>query len=156
MFRTQGKEKPYTEEVSLDGVLTEMEVDTGASLSVISEETLASVRKGPCFLLRKSTKKLKTYTGEEIPMLGVYTFSDSYKNADPRKLDIVVVKGNGPSFLGRDWLKETQLDWPEIFQLKASTTEDAELAHTRREFSDVFEDTRGTVKGTKATIFVGP
>ena len=89
-------------------------------------------------------------------MLGVYTFSDSYKNADPRELDIVVVKGNGPSFLGRDWLKEIHLDWSEIFQLKTSTTEDAELAQTLREFSEVFEDTRGTVKGTKATIFVGP
>ena len=63
MFRTQGKEKPYTVQVSLDGVLTQMEVDTGASLSVISEETLASVRKGPCFPLKKSTKKLKTHTG---------------------------------------------------------------------------------------------
>ena len=142
--------------VSLDGVLTEMEVDTGASLSVISEETLASVRKGPCFPLRKSTKKLKTYTGEEIPMLGVYTFSDSYKNADPRELDIVVVKRKGPSLFGRDWLKEIQLDWSEIFQLKASTTEEAELAHTLMEFSEVFEDTRGIVKGTKATIFVDP
>ena len=155
-FRTQDKEKPYTVQVSLDGVLTEMEVDTGASLSVISEETLASVRKGPCFLLRKSTKKLKTYTGEEIPVPGVYTFSVSYKNVEPRKLDIVAVKGNGPSLLGRDRLKEIQLDWPDIFQLKASTTEDAELTRTRREFSDVFEDTRGTVKGTKATISVDP
>ena len=148
MFRTQGREEPYAVQVSLDGVLTEMEMDTGASLSVVS--------KGPCFPLRKSTKKLKTYTGEEIPMLGVYTFSDSYKNADPRELDIVVVKGNGPSFLGRDWLKEIQLDWSEIFQLKTSTTQYTELAHTLREFSEVFEDTRGTVKGTKATIFVGP
>ena len=40
-FRTQGKEKSYTVQVSLDGVLTETEVDAGASLSVISEETLA-------------------------------------------------------------------------------------------------------------------
>ena len=96
--------------VSLDGVLTEMEVDTGESLSVISEETLASVRKGPCFSLRKSTKKLKTYKGEEIPVLGVYTFPVSYKNAETRKLDIVVVKGKGLSLLGRGWLKKIQAD----------------------------------------------
>ena len=58
--------------------------------------------------------------------------------------------------MGRDRLEEIQLDWSEIFQLKTSTTEDAELAQTLREFSEVFEDTRGTVKGTKATIFVDP
>ena len=107
MFRTQGKEKPYTEEVSLDGVLTQMEVDTGASLSVISEETLATVRIGPCFTLWKSTKKLKTYTGEEILVLGVCTFSVYYENTEPRKLDIVVVKGKGPSLWGRDWLRDS-------------------------------------------------
>ena len=156
MFRTQGKEKPYVMYVSLDGVLTEREVDTGASLSVISEETLASVRKGPCFPLWKSTKKLKTYTGEETLVLGVNTFPVSYKNVEPRKLDIVAVKGNGPSLLGRDWLKEIHLDWSEIFQLKTSTTEDAELPRTLREFSEVFENTSGTDKGTKATIFVDP
>ena len=107
MFRTQGKEKPYVMYVSLDGVLTEREVDTGASLSVISEETLATVRIGPCFTLWKSTKKLKTYTGEEILGLGVCTFSVYYENTEPRKLDILVVKGKGPSFWGRDWLRDS-------------------------------------------------
>ena len=154
MFRTQREEKPYAVQVSLDGVLTEMEVDVGESLSVISEGTLATVRIGPCFPLRKSTKKLKAYTAEEIPVLVACTFSVFYKNAETRKLDIVVVKRKGPSLLGRDWLKEIQIDWSEIFQLKTSTTEVEELAHTLGEFSEVFEDTRGTVKGTKATILV--
>ena len=88
-----------------------------------------------------------TYTEGDLQWLTNYEW---------RPFEYGVVKGNGPSFLGRDWLKEIQLDWSEIFQLKTSTTEYTELAHTLREFSEVFEDTRGTVKGTKATIFVGP
>ena len=93
MFRTQREEKPYAVQVNLDSALTEMEVDAGAFLSVISEGTLATVRIGPCFPLRKSTKKLKAYTAEEIPVLVACTFSVFYKNAETRKLDIVVVKG---------------------------------------------------------------
>ena len=121
MFRTQGKEKPYTVQVNLDSALTEMEVDAGAFLSVISEGTLATARISPCFPLRKSTKKLKTSTGEEIPVLGVCTFLVSYEYTEPRKLDIVVMKRKGPFLLGRDWLKEIQLDRSEIFQPKTNT-----------------------------------
>ena len=50
----------------------------------------------------------------------------------------------------------TELDWSEILLLKASTTENAELTQTLSEFSEAFKDTRGTVKGTKATIYVDP
>ena len=156
MFMTQGKEKPHVAHKSLDGVLTEMEVDTGASLSVTSDETLASVRKCPCFQPRKSTKKLMTYTREEILALGVCAFSVFYNNVEPRKLDIVVVKGKGLCFVMKRLVEKIQLDWSEIFLLKTSTAEDAELAQTLSEVSEVFEDTRGTVRGRTGTIFVDP
>ena len=110
-----------------------MEVDTGASLSVTSDETLASVRKCPCFQPRKSTKKLMTYTREEILALGVCAFSVFYNNVEPRKLDIVVVKGKGLCFVMKRLVEKIQLDWSEIFLLKTSTAEDAELAQTLRE-----------------------
>ena len=61
VVRTQSKEKPYLVTVELDGVPLEMEVDTGASLSVISEETLKVVRSEVCLPLQKCSRRPKTY-----------------------------------------------------------------------------------------------
>ena len=127
---------------------------TGASLTVISEEILASVKKGVRFPLRKSTKNLKTYTEEEIPVLGLCTVSIPHKNSQPKKLDTVVLKWKGPCLLGRDWLKEIQLDWLDIVLLNTSTIKDIETTQIPSELSEVFQDIRGNAKGTKATIYV--
>ena len=66
---------PYQVQLSVGGLALEMEVDTGASLSVISEGTyknLVSENKAP--LLEKSLIVLRTYTGEEVkPGRGVYS-----------------------------------------------------------------------------------
>ena len=56
--------------------------------------------------------------------------------------------------LGRDWLKEIQLDWLDIVLLNTSTIKDIETTQIPSELSEVFQDIRGNVKGTKATIYV--
>ena len=33
------------------------------------------------------------------------------------RLSLLVVTGNGPSLLGRDWLKQLKLNWGELFNL---------------------------------------
>ena len=58
-YSEQSKEKPYSVTVELDGVPLEMEVDTGASLSVISEETLKVVRSEVCLPLQICNRRLK-------------------------------------------------------------------------------------------------
>ena len=73
LFYTQGKNTsaPILVTLKIDGVSLEMELDTGATLSVISEQTyhkLFSTGKGPT--LRNITTQLTTYTGEAIEILG--------------------------------------------------------------------------------------
>ena len=48
-----------------------MEVDTGASLSIISEEMYCSLTKTPALLPTQA--RLCTYTGELLPVLGSIT-----------------------------------------------------------------------------------
>ncbi len=55
---------PIVVELELDGQRVRMEVDTGASLSVVSETTFA--RLWPGRSLEPSTVQLKTYTGEAL------------------------------------------------------------------------------------------
>ena len=65
---------PYIVHWNIAGQPLEMEVDTGASLSVISEKTygnLVSGRRAPA--LETSVVVLRTYTGEEVKPEGSCT-----------------------------------------------------------------------------------
>ena len=68
-------------------------------------------------------------------------------------LNLLVVKGNGPSMLGLDWLAEFKLDWKSIRKLhhQDSTLEEVLEAH-----SDLFSPELGTITGTTAKLHVDP
>ena len=58
------------------------------------------------------------------------------------QLPLVVVKGNGPTLLGRNWLKAIRLNWQSIHY-----TVDAGLTSLLDQYSEVFEDGTGTFTG---------
>ena len=59
---------PIEVEPDIDGVSVHMEIDTGASLSLVAEATFTRLWLGR--LLEPSTVQLKTYTGETLQVLG--------------------------------------------------------------------------------------
>ena len=92
----------------VNGITLNMEVDTGASVSIISENTYKK-----CFQnckLAKTNVKLKTYTGEKIEVLGQIQVTVKYQD-QVCELPLIVVKGNGFPLFGRNWLKEIRLNW---------------------------------------------
>ena len=119
MFRTLGKEKPYVVQVSFDGVTTEMEVDTGTSLSVISEVTLAGRRSRKVLIFHVGVyqEAEDLHRGGNSRTMCVSIFSFLQEHLTPK------TEVKGPCWLGRDWLKEIQLDWSEIVLFNATTTE---------------------------------
>ena len=82
-----------------------MEVDTGATLSEINEETYKSLwpnaHSAPTLTRTHSLPLLKTYTGEPIKVKGQLEVNVSY-NDQQKKLNLLVTEGNGPSLMGRD------------------------------------------------------
>ena len=57
--------------LNVNGRPPTMEVDMGASVSLISEATFKSIRKGVVTLeLKESAARLQTYTGEQIKVCG--------------------------------------------------------------------------------------
>ena len=82
-----------------------MEIDTGASLSLISESTCRKL--WPKKRLLSTIAKLKTYSGEALPVLGTLNIQVSQNKQVC--LSLVVVTGSGPSLLSRDWLEK--LNW---------------------------------------------
>ena len=97
---------PIVVEVCINTVPVKMELDTGASLSILSSNTYQSLtRKTDIKPIEESTATLKTYTGQAIPVLGKVKVSVSYNN-HVVDLSIHVVDGAGPDLMGRDRLSQ--------------------------------------------------
>ena len=157
------KPDPYCVNINVNGHEITMEVDTGASVTVISEQTyrqtLKSVPK-----IQPSDANLHTYTGEEIKVLGLIKVPVEYSN-QKATLPAIVVAGKSPNLLGRNWLKYIKLNWQQIFSTSVGKTrvkqntsnqasKDQKLIEMLGKYQDVFEEGLGTFKATKAKIVV--
>jgi len=80
-----------------------MELDTGASVSIISEYEYR--KKFGEIKLETDGLKLQYYTNETVDTLGHIQVNIKYKNKK-FKGKWYVLKGQGPMLLGREWLKE--------------------------------------------------
>ena len=127
-----------------------MEVDTGASLSLISEKTYLSVwidnDRPP---LQPTNTCLQTYTGERISVLGSIQVEVSHNN-QTKQLPLLVVKGQGPNLLGRDWMSVLTLDWQTVHKLQ----DNRQLDELLQKCSALFIDELGKLEGIKVKLHV--
>ena len=98
-----------------------LEVDNGSSVSLMSYGDF--VQHFGKIKLETLKSVLKTYSNETIEQVGIKTVQVNY-NGQKKDLRIHVVKGNGSTLLGRDWLSEIQLDWNNILHVKSASTND--------------------------------
>ena len=110
---------PIEVTVTLNGVETTMEVDTGASRSIISEATYQKLWYKNQPIIEKSSVHIQTYTGEELDICGKIQVQLVH-NGQQASVTLLVVKGDGPSLIGRDWLSKLRLDWSKIHHLRAA------------------------------------
>ena len=102
---------PLMVTVEMDNTPVKMEVDTGATLSIMSYSTYSSTWPRDSTPEVKPTRaKLRTYTGEAITVRGVVDVTVKYGGQE-EDLTLVIVDGDGPTLLGRDWLQNLRLDW---------------------------------------------
>ena len=117
---TAGRPRPTEVSVTLNMAETVMEVDTGATLSVMSDGTYNRLwvpdARPP---LLPSRIQLSTHTGEKIHALGTIMVNVCYQNLQ-HQLSLLIVPGTGPSLLGRDWLQHIHIDWTRIHQLNTN------------------------------------
>ena len=106
---------PIEVEVRANGKELSIEVDMGAALSIISESTRKLLF--PEDTLHPSDLVLKTYTDDRIEVTGTLNLRVQYGEQE-QKLVLVVVAGDGPSLLGRNWLKYLQLDWSSMASIR--------------------------------------
>ncbi len=93
--------KPLSTTLTVNCVELPMQIDIGASVSVISEETFHLLWPATAALeVQRTGIKLRTYSGGELEVKGAIMVDVSYKGQESH-LRLVVLSGNGPSPLGR-------------------------------------------------------
>ena len=130
----------------------EMEVDTGASASIIWYYTYKELWRGCLPPLKKTNVKLRTYSGEIIKVLGTMTIEVVYEH-QKEQLPLLVVVGNGPSLLGKDWMKKIRLNWNKLVH-KVEEEEHTLAGSCYCKTSQCFQ--LGLVKSYLAKIHVDP
>ena len=118
------------------------ELDTGASVTIVSDKTWREELGGGA--LSKSLVRLKTYTGQNLKVLGEKNVRVKYGD----QVKTLPVEGDGPSLFRRNWLGDIQLDWGSIKKLRAPLDELLE------EYEEVFRPELGTLKGIEAKLEV--
>ena len=76
-------------------------------------------------------------------------------NSQTKSLSALVVKGAGPSLLGRDWLQKLKLDWKNVFFSEMSKRS-LKLDEVLKKHEAVFKKELGTMKDVKSKIYVDP
>ncbi|XP_049276119.1 uncharacterized protein K02A2.6-like [Rhipicephalus sanguineus] len=138
---------PYRVEVSVNGTSLIMEIDTGASVSLVSEETFRRIF--PSRRLEPSSVMLKSYTGELSPVQGSLPATVRLGNHECRDV-LYVVPGRCPSLMGRGWIKGHRIELRNMMDVKAITSVEGLVA----EYASVFDDALGTFKGVSAKITI--
>ena len=93
--------RPLEVVVQLNEKSLSMEVDTGAAVSLVSETTYHNLFGD--LPLTPSSVQLHTYSGEALPVLGETKVKVQYQD-QVAQLQLIVVRGSGPSLFGRNWL----------------------------------------------------
>ena len=121
-----------------------MEVDTGASVSLISERTWQDLWKNGTPKLNPAKVNLRSYSGESVKVLGEMELTVQYQD-QKKKLNLLVVTGGGTSHLGCDWLQHLKLNWCELNHLQSAAR--LKLEDVLKKHADVFKEELGKVTG---------
>ena len=154
---TQDKVDPYMVPVVIDGATLLMEIDTGSALTLISQTTFSALwPQGKSPHLESTSIRLRTYSGEELRVVGRAVVGVRCGGQVEEELGLVVVGGDGPSLLGRDWLGRLRLDWREIRMLNTTIDTPDTLEAVLARHSSLFSDELGTIRGVMAKLHVSP
>ena len=106
-------------------------------------------RRGSLEPLQPSSVKLKSYTGDAIHVIGSVTLQSRYCSGT---VVSVVVDGDGPNLLGRDWLIELEVD---LESVQVNTMRNTSgLDEVLDKHSAVLGADLGCMKGQKVKLHV--
>ena len=146
--QTDSGTKPYIVKVTLNHAPLDMELDTGAAVSLISKATYDHLWKTAPQLV-PTTTRLRMYSGQQLVVLGTLTVTVKYE-AQQVVHPIIMVDGAGPSLLERDLLAVLKLKWSTL--AVQYTTRYPPLEEILAKYAAVFRNELGKAKNITATL----
>ena len=145
-------EDPIYVGLTVNGFHVTMELDTGSGLTLINEETYSKIgQPNQLNPLEKASVILKTYTGQQINVLGTAQVVICYHGRE-EVLPVQVVEGVGPNLLGRDWIQQLKVSVDIGCNLVSSVN--SNLGDLLCKHADVFKPELGLLTGLKAKLHV--
>ena len=144
--------KPLLATLQIQGAPVEMEIDTGATLSVMAYDTYSSTWNGDqAPPIKPTTANLCTYTGKAIKVVGAIDVDVEYEGQQA-KLNLVIVDGKGQPLLGRDWLHHIRLDWGQFH--KVDVEQSTQLKQILSKHATLFKPGLSKIAGMKAKFYL--
>eukprot|EP00731_Ephydatia_muelleri_P020855 Em0013g582a len=144
--------KPVLVKVFIEGIPLNMELDTGAAVSLLPFSVYQA--KFQHLPLRTTKTGLKTYTGEQVTPKGQIVVNVT-KESQTVTLPLIVVDGNGPPLLGRNWLASIPINWQEIKMVTSSKSHSDWLQRLNRmmeKYPNLWKEGLEPAKGIKASL----
>ena len=123
-----------------------MELDTGVRVSLIPQTLWRKLGKPK---LQPSNCKLKTWSGQEVEILGTTTVHVNY-NDQMKDLPLFVTKNNGQALLRRTWIEQMKLDWKSIFSVNPKSG----LEILKEEYKELCDESKELIKDFKVTLML--
>ncbi|XP_054708231.1 uncharacterized protein K02A2.6-like [Uloborus diversus] len=139
--------KKYIIPVTINGKSLDMELDTAADVSITSEVWVKN--NLPNSKILTSSTRLKDYNGKEIPVVGEILVEVKCDN-QCEMLPLVIVKGDGASLFGKNWLSIFKLNWSEIFSVSFKSESCVEAL--KGKYKDIFQVNDKPIKHFKAVL----
>ena len=141
--------EPLSISLQVNGVILPMEIDTGAAVSISPERVRQELF--PYLKPQKTRVRLRTNTAEQTTVMGTIFVQVRYKN-QTRTLSLFVVNTDGPTLLGRDWMRQLKLDWSMVNQVLLE--KNGRLEALMRKYEELFKPAMDAIQGFKAKLTV--
>jgi hypothetical protein len=137
---------------NVENVSIEMEIDSGASISILPEEIVKE--KLPHININPTILKLRTYDGSIIKPTGEIGVKLKYGERELCSKLLVVKKGHR-ALVGRDLMKKLGITIMDISKIEVeSTNKNNKLELLINEFEELFVEKIGKYKYEKVTLKV--
>ena len=144
---SRGKCKQFIVPVAIDGKTADMELDTGASVTIIPKSIWTDVFASKP--VERTDMKLRSYSGHEIPVIVEAKVQVAYRDQEA-VLPVFITRKDGPVLMGHDWLSVLKLDWRRIKRIPLEPVNKLDLLQMK--YSSLFDGNLETNKGVSAHL----
>ncbi|XP_063828984.1 uncharacterized protein K02A2.6-like [Ostrinia nubilalis] len=141
---TENYQPQITAELTINGAHLKMEIDSGASRTIISEDTYKTLWSTPP-PLHSTNVKLVTWTREPLNVIGVANVRATLGNKEAQ-CELMVVSGRGPSLLGRNWFE------PLGVYVAGLCWSNEQIEPFKQEFPELFKEGLGRYNGPEVSL----